>query len=237
MIYVGIDDTDIVGSLGTNQLARAILERLGSAGGDAVICRHQLFFDRRVPYTSKNGSASIVLPRADAGSATSLIDTIRDVMREWYVEGSDPGLCLTETVPDAVQAFGRRCQQEVVQQDDARRLAAGLGVHLEGLGGTEQGVIGALAAIGLAASQEDGRVVHRSDWPYPDEFCGAQPVAAVLARGVDEIREMASGAPVMSGAIDIGKHLRPNVRHGRIVLFVAPSEDRSAAAWQAVKLT
>jgi hypothetical protein len=237
VIYVGIDDTDVIGSPGTNQLARAILKRLGSAAEGAVICRHQLFFDRRVPYTSKNGSASIVLLRADAGSATSLIDTIRGVMREWFVEGSDPGLCLTATVPDAVQAFGRRCQQEVVQQDDARRLAATLGVHLEGLGGTEQGVIGALAAIGLAASQEDGRVVHRSDWPYPDEFCGPQPVAAVLARGVDEIREMASGAPVMSGAIDIGKHLRPNVRRGRIVLFVAPSEDRTAAAWQAVKLT
>ena len=63
VIYVGIDDTDIVGSPGTNQLARLIVRRLGSVARGAVICRHQLFFDPRVPYTSGNGSASIQLPR------------------------------------------------------------------------------------------------------------------------------------------------------------------------------
>jgi hypothetical protein len=30
VIYIGIDDTDVVGSPGTNQLARAIVKRLGS---------------------------------------------------------------------------------------------------------------------------------------------------------------------------------------------------------------
>ena len=59
VVYVGIDDTDIAGSPGTNQLARAIVKRLGATAKGAVICRHQLFLDSRVPYTSKNGSASI----------------------------------------------------------------------------------------------------------------------------------------------------------------------------------
>ena len=52
VIYIGIDDTDIVGSPGTNQLARAIVKALGPIGKKAIICRHQLFFDPRVPYTS-----------------------------------------------------------------------------------------------------------------------------------------------------------------------------------------
>jgi len=63
VIYVGIDDTDIVGSPGTNQLARVIVGKLGSLAAGAIVCRHQLFFDPRVPYTSGNGSASIQLPR------------------------------------------------------------------------------------------------------------------------------------------------------------------------------
>jgi hypothetical protein len=43
---------------------------------------------------------------------------------------------------------------------------------------------------------------------------------------------------VSAGIIDIGKRLRPNIRQGRIVLFVAPvSETGNPATWQAVKLT
>ena len=237
MIYVGVDDTDIVGSPGTNQLARSILVQLGAAADGAMICRHQLFFDRRVPYTSKNGSASIALPRAAPADLAGLIDRVRDVMRGWFVDGSDPGLCAAPAASEAVQAFGRRCQHEVVTQEEARTLAAGLGIHLEGLGGTEQGVIGALAAVGLAATGEDGRVVQLAAWPYPDEFAGPQDAAAIHAHGVDEIRRTDTGALVSAGLIDIGKRLRPNIRHGRIVLFVAAAPGTGgSAAWQAVKL-
>jgi len=236
--YIGIDDTDIIGSPGTNQLARAILKRLGGTADGAIICRHQLFFDPRVPYTSKNGSASIVLPSASTTDVSALIDDVRGVMRAWFIEGSDPGLCVARKVPEALRAFGRRCQTEVVTQDDARGLAADAGVHLEGLAGTEQGVVGALAAVGLAATGADGRVVHLAAWPYPDEFSGPQEIAALRARGVDEIRQIDSGAHVSSGLVDIGKHLRPNIRNRRIVLFVAPATDAGGpAAWQAVKLT
>ena len=54
MIVVGIDDTDIEGSPGTNQLARLIVSRLGATARGFVIIRHQLFFDARVQYTSGN---------------------------------------------------------------------------------------------------------------------------------------------------------------------------------------
>ncbi len=237
MVYVGIDDTDIAGSPGTNQLARAIVKRLGATAKGAVICRHQLFLDPRVPYTSKNGSASIVLRHATSTELAILIDQVRDVMRAWFIEGSDPGLCVTSVVPDAIHTFGRRCQHEIIDEKDARALAARLGVHLEGLGGTEQGVIGALAAVGLAATGEDGRVVQLDTWPYPDELSGPQEAAAIHARGVDEIRQIDSGALVTAGVVDIGKHLRPNIRGGRIVLFVAPAEAGESATWRAIKLT
>ncbi len=235
MIFIGIDDTDIVGTPGTNQLARAMLKRLGESARGAVICRHQLFFDPRVPYTSKNGSASIQLPAADIKVLDQLTDMLRDVMHSWFVEGSDPGLCIATRVPDEITAFGLRCKRQVVTQDEAHAVAARCACHLEGLGGTNQGVIGALAAVGLVAGGEDGRVVHLASWPYPDQFSGLHEIAEIRARGVDEVRRHGFEDSVETGRVDVGKHLRPSWRDGRVVLYVTPSE-QAEATWTAVKL-
>lgn len=237
MIFVGIDDTDIVGTPGTNQLARALLKRLGESARGAIICRHQLFFDPRVPYTSKNGSASIQLPAADGNRLDQLTEMLRAVMLDWFVPGSDPGLCIAPRVPEEVTAFGRRCKCEVVSQNDARAVAEQCECYLEGLGGTNQGVIGALAGVGLVGGGEDGRVVHLASWPYPDEFSGTHDIAELRTRGVGEIRQLGSETLVTSGCVDVGKHLRPNWRMGQIVLYVVPSTDPEAGAtWTAVKL-
>jgi hypothetical protein len=238
VILVGIDDTDIIGTPGTNQLARLIVKRLGEAARDSIISRHQLFFDPRVPYTSHNGSASIQLPHAAAADSQQLIGTIREAMLGWFVPGSDPGLCVaTESSPE-IQEFSLRCKSEVVSQDEARAIAARAGCHLEGLGGTEQGVIGALAAIGLVSGGDDGRVVQLHAWPYPDDaFNGPHDIRDIFARGVNEIRQLDSNEPVTTGLVDIGKHLRPNWRGGRIVLLVeAPADPGSDAPWRAVKV-
>ena len=233
MIYVGIDDTDIAGSPGTNQLARVIVGRLGAVARGTIVCRHQLFFDPRVPYTSGNGSASIQLPRGADIPRGELIARIRDLMRDWYVEGSDPGLAVTDAVSPEMTAFAAHAKTEIATQAEARAIAAGSGCHLEGLGGTNQGIIGALAAVALAAGGEDGRVVHRDGWPWPDDLRGVQPVAAIRARNV-EIRPSA-GVLADGDSIDLGKHLRPNWRGGCVVLFVDPP-DQSGAPWRAQRI-
>ena len=237
MILIGIDDTDIIGTPGTNQLARIIVKRLGENARDSIISRHQLFFDPRVPYTSHNGSASIQLPHALADETQHLIGMIREAMLGWFVPGSDPGLCVTTGATREIQEFSLRCKREVVSQDEARAIAARAGCHLEGLGGTEQGVIGALAAVGLISGGDDGRIVQLYAWPYPDDaFSGPRDIKDILARGVHEIRRLDTNEPVASGLVDVGKHLRPNWRCSRIVLFVEASADSgSGALWRAVK--
>jgi hypothetical protein len=235
MIYIGIDDTDTPDSPGTNQLARALVARVASDYRCALILRHQLLNDPRVPYTSKNGSASIQLEPRGRAEVEDLTAKLRAGMRAWFQEGSDPGLCVSLRVPAEVTAFGRRCQAEVVGQVDARQLAAAGGLYLEGLGGSEDGVIGALAAVGLASCGDDGRVVQLGTWP--DDLSGPQEVAAVRARGI-EVHQVGSGMPVTEGQVDVGKRLRPNCRAGRVVLFVTAGQAPAggAAAWQAVRL-
>jgi hypothetical protein len=230
MISVGIDDTDILGARGTNQLAREIARRAAVRWSCRQIVRHQLLHDPRIPFTSKNGSASLMFESVNGAGLPELIDLCRDTMRDWFIPGSDPGLCVTERVPPEVVAYGELCQREIVTQETARNLARRTAIHLEGLGGTEGGVIGALAAVGLAATGNDGRIVQWGSWP--DDLTGRQPIAALNERGVLVLTD--DGVELTDGEVDVGKHLRPNVRGHRAVLFV---ERMSDERYGALKLT
>ena len=235
MVYIGIDDTDVPGGPGTNQLARAIVARLQSRFTPRLILRHQLLSDPRVPCTTKNGSASILLESNGDLEPGPLAAEVKGEMLARFQEGSDPGLCVTECVPEPIRGFGRRCQGELVRQADARALAVEHGIHLEGLGGTQDGVIGALAAVGLAATGSGGRVVHIGS--FPDDLSGLTDVEVARSRGID-IRSLVDDEIVTTGVVDVGKHLRPNYRNGRIVIYVARLEgaSRSGTDWQAVRL-
>jgi hypothetical protein len=236
VIFVGIDDTDMPDTPGTNQLARKLAAALAGAYQTLRIVRHQLCGDPSIPCTSKNGSASIWLEPAASHDRESLCRTVRRVMLEGFVPGSDPGLCLAERVPPAISEFGRTVQRRVVTQAEARQLAREHQIHLEGLGGTEGGVIGALAAVGLAATLDDGRVVYLEHLQLDvcnDELTGVVEWRSVVDRGVC-VREK-NGNAVLSGKIDLGKKLRPNCRDGQVVLFVEPAAE-GPAMWQALKL-
>ncbi len=235
---VGLDDTDTLTSPGTNRLAKEIVGELSDRFVCKLILRHQLLDDPRVPYTSKNGSASIWLRARNQAAAMFSTETLLDELRErtrrglWnrFVTGSDPGLIVTTTVPDVVTQFGRRCQREVVTQDEARDLADRCGLLLEGLGGTEDGVIGALAAIGLAATQSDGRIVRLGN--CLDEISGIHPVPEIHERGV-QVCERSTQQVVANGTVEVGKRLRANLRDGQPTLFVeADGRDH----WRALKL-
>jgi tRNA(Ile2) C34 agmatinyltransferase TiaS len=239
VIYLGIDDTDTLDTPGTNQLARAIVASLAVRFRCKLIVRHQLLDDPRVPCTSKNGSASILLTPiagSELNCIAELLDAVRQRMRQWYVPGSDPGFCVAREVPGDIQEFGRRCKVELVDQAAARQLARHWGIHLEGLGGTEGGVIGALAAVGLAATENDGRVVQIGTWP--DDLTGWQDATSLHERGV-AVARLDTHQPINSDMVDVGKHLRPNRRAGRIVLFVEPHGEPSngVSAWRAARLT
>jgi len=238
MIFIGIDDTDSADSPGTNRLARRIRDRLSARVRPVVVVRHQLLVDPRIPYTSKNSSASLLFEGPES-AIESVVDESAQLLRSWCAPGSDPGLCVASLVPPIVTSFGRHAQQEVITRREAEEVAAEADMRLIGLGGTHGGVIGALAAVGLAAAGDDGRVVAIRD--HPDDLHGVHTVAQLLVAGVDEIREMDSGRPVGDGLIDVGKRLRPNRRDGRIVLFVGPAGAVEAGIagepdWRAVRL-
>jgi len=227
MFFIGLDDTDNLESRGTGHLARAIAAALAAEYPLLGVTRHQLLLDPRVPCTRNNSCAAIALDIDGDTDPAVLTERVRSLMLADFQPGSDPGLCIAHTIPAAVSAFGQRAQREIVSQYDARALAAKHGLLLQGLGGDEDGVIGALAAVGLAASGEDGRyvLVGRSR-----ELTGLQPVAALLEAGIEAV-QTPDGRPVAEGLVQTDR-LRPARRGGRPIAVVEWAGDH----WLPLKL-
>ncbi len=230
MIYIGLDDTDNKDSRGTGRLARAIAAALAPRYTVRGITRHQFLVDPRIPYTSHNSSATLHLREDGNVDLAALADSVQAVMLADYQPESDPGLCVARTATPEMVAFGRRAKVEVVNQRQAREIASAGGCILRGLGGTEDGVIGALAGVGLAASGEDGRfiLIGRSR-----ELEGVQTVQAILDCGIAEVRTT-DGQILAEGLIETNDRLRPAHRGGQPILVVTREEGQ--AHWLAVKL-
>jgi tRNA(Ile2) C34 agmatinyltransferase TiaS len=229
VILIGLDDTDTKESRGTGHLARQIAAELETDYSVLGVTRHQLLSDPRVPCTSHNSCAAIAL-ECNNGSPeppASLAERVRALILANFEPGSDPGLCVAAGVPSAIITFGRRVQHHLVSQAEARSLAAEWGLPLLGLGGTEDGVIGALAAVGLAASGDDGRyvLVGRSR-----ELMGLVAVPDLLAAGIQCV-QTPDGRPVSDGLVWADK-LRPARRGGRPVAVVEWDQD----FWRPLKL-
>ncbi len=230
MIYIGIDDTDTLETRGTGHLAREIAAALAVDYTVVGVTRHQLSDDPRVPRTHKNSCAAILLDGDENigdGAIAAVTNQVKALMLAHFVTGSDPGLCVATAVPQAMTDFGHKAKQELVTQAEARTLAAAHNLTLLGLGGDEDGVIGALSAVGLAAGGSDGRYIQVAQ---VRDLAGLQPVAALLAAGITAVQTL-DGQPVEDGLVQTDK-LRPARRNGRPVAVVEWQEDH----WLPLKL-
>jgi hypothetical protein len=227
MLFVGLDDTDNLESRGTGHLARQIAAALAVDYAVLGVTRHQLLVDPRVPCTKNNSCAALTLDGNGHLDPAAVRDRVRALMLADYQVGSDPGLCVADGVPGAISEFGRRTQRQLVTQFEARQLAVDHGILLEGLGGDEDGVIGALAAVGLAASGDDCRYVLVG---HSRELTGLQPVPELLAAGIAAV-QTADGEPVSDGLVWTDK-LRPARRGHRPIAVV----EWAGAYWLPLKL-
>lgn len=159
--YIGFDDTDFLGSdRGTGKLARWFQSELPEGCNLWGVVRQQLLVHEDIPYTSHNSSACVVVQMEDPSFLDDLVSRSVRHLERYALEGSDPGLCVTcgdnPALPRLI-AFSRRCTSHVVSQRDA--LEATRDMHLSGHGGTNDGIIGAAAAVGLTAHGWSGRFI------------------------------------------------------------------------------
>ena len=230
---VGIDDTDNLESRGTGFIGRTMGERITASGIGVCggVSRHQLLFDQRVPYTSHNSSLCLEL---ESGKPDEMWKMMVDYLLELCAPGSDCGLCMVEAdkVPESIVEWGLTAKRDLVRQVDAHDLAKKERIKLIGLTGNHDGVIGAMAAIGLRASGNDGR------------FVGLKGVDVRTITGVKspkEIKELVhlhrvvttEGEPVDDESpISLEGWLRPVHRDGLITLIVNKIDNNGEFSYQ-----
>jgi hypothetical protein len=219
-ILVSIDDTDNLNSRGTGRLAREIADTLAAEYPIYGVTRHQLFVHPDIPYTSHNSCAVIHVQTSGNPAADNIFATTQQVMLADFIEGSDPGVAVApaDQVAPSLIAFGKDAKSTILTQEKARILAKNLNIRLKGLGGTEGGVIGAMAGLGLAVNLNDGRFLQRGKIR---EMFGPCTVQQLLAAGVDEVCTL-DGRTLTTGTVLTEEQKSPKACpvNGRTILFV-----------------
>ena len=230
-VYVGFDDTDIKDAdRGTGKLARWFEQELPAGCHVWGVVRQQLLVDDAIPYTSHNSSACVVVDCHEPVSMELLTEQAIAHIKRHFIAGSDPGLCVCPEGHPAIKSltvFGRACTECVVSQEDA--IVAATGVHLSGQGGTNDGIIGAAAAVGLTSQGWSGRFIELGrlrDIPEAVEV-GTLEQLGIQVFSIDRDAQI-------PGTVDIVEHsgwLRPRLLGGRPVLPVVP---RGPGHWEAL---
>ena len=160
-VYIGFDDTDTVGAeRGTGKVARWFEDKLPEGCRLWGVIRQQLLRHDSIAYTSHNSAACIVVHMADTCLLDEVIARAAEHLESNSLQGSDPGLCVAGEGNGRLAElidFGHMCTRQVVTQRNA--VQATVKVHLTGHGGTNDGIIGAAAAVGLTASGWCGRLI------------------------------------------------------------------------------
>ena len=230
-IYVGFDDTDTIDSdRGTGKLARWFEKELPASCHLWGVVRQQLLLDDSIPYTSHNSSACAIIETSDSVTVEDLIPLAIDHIERHFIPGSDPGLCLVSEGHPALSSlitFGLSCTSKVVTQKGA--LQAVLGAHLSGHGGTNNGIIGAAAGVGLTAYGWSGRFI---------EFGGLRDLPErVYVSDLDRLGIMVvsidrdAQVPAQEDQVNSKGWLRPRLWGGKPVLPVMP---RDKNLWEPV---
>jgi hypothetical protein len=234
-ILVCIDDTDNLNSRGTGELASLLAEQIEQKGwgSSSFVTRHQLLIHPEIPYTSHNSAMCFAALLQENCSLPRFIEHTARFLEQESASGSDPGLCVA--VPDRVSsparliAFGLSAKQEVLNKEAAYALARQLGVHLSEHGGSGQGVIGALAGVGLRLGGNDGRLRGQLPLGTPGEtrtvsFLRGQPL-------IEVVRALDGTLPTAGEKVELGEKIKTVLLEGKSVLLVE-STGASAVPWR-----
>lgn len=237
-VLVCVDDTDRIDSdWGTGELVALISETMEERGwGKSYgVTRHQLLIHPDVPYTSHNSSMCFA---ADLNEA--YLDTLTNYAAEFLFKesatGSDPGLCITVperlNKPELLIAFGYKAKEIVITKEEAYSLAQQLGVHLSEHGGTGQGVIGALAGVGLRLSGNDGRLRGKLKLKNTNGVASVESIRSHA--NIDLVANLEGALLADDELVRLGDTVKPILRDGKFVLLVAPigAGDAGGVTWQ-----
>ena len=228
-VYLGFDDSDTPDSLyGTGKLARWFQHDMPQGCQCIGVVRQQLLVCDEISYTSHNSSACFIAELAEPDLLSETIERAAKHLQRYAMDGSDPGLCVAaECDPSAERLidFGHFCTRAVATQKQA--LAAAKNVHLSGHGGTNDGIIGAAAAVGLTIYGWSGRFIEFGNLrDLPDQVS----VCELNSMGIKVVSaDRDAAVPAPNDAVLTNGWLRPRLLGNLPVLLVSLQEN---GQWQ-----
>jgi hypothetical protein len=219
-IYSGFDDTDTtLSDRGTGKLSRWFENKLPTGTRQWGVIRQQLPVLEGIPFTSHNSSACVVVEADDPSFADTLTTLAAEHIQEYFLEGSDPGLCVVAENNHPMNGlinFGKECCSRIVTQKEA--MEAARDVHLSGHGGTNDGIIGAAAAVGLTMYGWSGRFI---EFGRLRDFADSVTVGELEEKGIQVVSIDRNA--IVPGPADLLKTngwLRPRLWGGKPILAV-----------------
>jgi len=249
-----VDDTDdLEGDSSTGAVAEAIAEAFIECGAHIIlgITRHQLLLSGEVAYTSHNSSMcfmALVLQTAIESCKARAVQLIETMS----VEVADPGLCIAVLpikwdavhgelcIPssndparkeiDQIVAFGKKAKVEVCTKQEAYGIAEQIEwLDLSEHGGGGEGIIGALAGVGLRLDGNDGRL--RGKWDLkklygqdaPDDLVSIAEFTAHLVRqviGRVQALDSQGNAVAEDVLMFLGSDAKPIMKEGALTFVV-----------------
>jgi hypothetical protein len=218
-LLICIDDTDDLDSKGTGEIAVEISEVIYNKIPCVIsdVTRHQLFIHEDIPYTSHNSSMCFEVVLSDANDYEKVISLSENHLSKASSPLSDPGLCVCkhdEVSHEKLISYGQNAKKVVLTKEVAYKLAKEEGLFLNEYGGTGDGVIGALAGIGLRLSGSDGRFKgkHKIN---PDTYL-SNDLLELLS--IDEVMDFETGKVLCDLPISLeGKVKSVYLNHKRVL--------------------
>ena len=167
--FIGVDDTDSPSSKGTGYLTRELCKEIeaNNLGKVINITRHQLFVSEKIKYTNRNKSACI---EVNTTNLHELLNFCKEYVLRYAEPKANPVIisCLASEVSEAAIEFGKKAKSHVMNLKQAEVVLKNEGFNVVYIKKNKNGLVGALAAIGLRATGNDGRVI----WVNGHELIG-----------------------------------------------------------------
>jgi len=234
-ILIGIDDTDNAESRGTGYHSRQLAHLLENFENTIVkgITRHQLYVHPMIRYTSQNSSACIAVQ-------TNNVQDITTSCEKYLIKnsalGSDAGLCITpeNKVGPSVIDWGYNAKKKILKMEDAFQLSMKGSFYLKGFTGTHEGIIGALAAVGLRSGGNDGRFIWRKGRKELREVQEGIITSNELIDELelDQIMSLEGDQPATDERIYINDWVRPILKDNKSILIAEKTDNHDEFEWK-----
>lgn len=226
---IAIDNTDSPDSRGTGFLARQLGEliTMNTLGQVLTISRHYLFPYADDPVSSSN-SAICMEVMSENGKALQAF--CADFLKDEARPEASPGLCIApwDGISEQLIDWSREAKKGNVKMQDALRISREENIFLKGWRGGD-GRIGALAALGLRRSGNDGRFI----WlERLRKLAGAYTAEDLMAlTAVDEIIDTKGEKINPDALIEVGEWVRPVLINHNITIIVQENPEGAPTPW------